>query len=256
MHFDLLPLPAFRDNYIWMLVGAQAAAVVDPGEAEPVRRALAKRRLPLAAILLTHHHADHVGGATDLADQFGCQVFGPTGEAIAAVNRPLREGEHADITPLGLRFRVQEIPGHTAGHIAYQGHNIVFCGDTLFSAGCGRLFEGTAAQMCASLAKLAALPDSTDVCCGHEYTTANLRFAGVVEPGNREIQEYAYEAAARRRQNLPTLPSSLARERQVNPFLRCREPAVIAAAERRVERKLHDPIEVFAVIRSWKDSFT
>jgi len=256
MHFDLLPLPAFRDNYIWMMVGAQAAAVVDPGDAEPVRQALVERRLPLAAILLTHHHADHVGGAADLARQFECPVFGPGDEAIAAVNRPLREGEHADIPPLGLRFRVQEIPGHTAGHIAYQGHNIVFCGDTLFSAGCGRLFEGTAVQMFASLAKLAALPDSTAVCCGHEYTVANLRFAAVVEPDNREIQDYAQQAAERRRQNLPTLPSSLARERQVNPFLRSRAPAVIAAAEHNARRKLHDPIEVFAVIRSWKDSFT
>lgn len=256
MRFDLLPLPAFRDNYIWMLAADRAAVAVDPGDAEPVRRTLAERHLNLAAILLTHHHADHVGGAAELAGQFDCPVFGPAGETIVAVNQPVQEGRPVDIGALQLHFRVQEIPGHTAGHIAYQGHNIVFCGDTLFSAGCGRLFEGTAAQMYASLAKLAALPDSTAVCCGHEYTVANLRFAGVVEPGNREIQIFAAEAAERRRQGLPTLPSSMARERQVNPFLRCREPAVLAAAERHAGRPLHDPVEVFAVIRRWKDSFT
>lgn len=256
MSFELIPLPAFRDNYIWLLAGTQSAAVVDPGDSEPVLRALAERRLKLTAILLTHHHMDHVGGALALTAEFGCPVFGPATEAIAGVSYRLREGAYAEIPALGLRFQTQEIPGHTAGHIAYYGHNIVFCGDTLFSAGCGRLFEGTAAQMHQSLAKLAALPDSTRVCCGHEYTVDNLRFAQVVERENREIRIYAEQAAERRRQNLPTLPSSLTRERQVNPFLRCREPAVIAAAEHRAQRKLPDPIEVFAVIRSWKDSFT
>ncbi|MDE2461550.1 MAG: hydroxyacylglutathione hydrolase [Gammaproteobacteria bacterium] len=255
MSFELLPLPAFRDNYIWLLATVHSAAVVDPGESEPVRRALAQRGLTLCAILLTHHHADHVGGAMALAREFGCPIFGPAAEGIPGVSRALREGDLVDIPALRLRFQAQEIPGHTAGHIAYQGHNIVFCGDTLFSAGCGRLFEGTAVQMSASLAKLAALPDATAVCCGHEYTVANLRFAQLIEPENREIRIYAEQAAERRRQNLPTLPSTLARERQVNPFLRCREAVVIEAAEKHAGHRLNDAIEVFAVIRSWKDTF-
>ena len=256
MQFDVVPLPAFKDNYIWLLAGVRDAAVVDPGDPEPVLRALAQRQLMLTAILLTHHHGDHVGGAGALADKFNCPVFGPAAENIAGVSCPLREGAYADVPALGLRFRAQEIPGHTAGHIAYHGHNIVFCGDTLFSAGCGRLFEGTVAQMSQSLSKLAALPDSTAVCCGHEYTVANLRFAQAVEPENREIREYAKQAAQRRRDNMPTLPSDLARERRVNPFLRCREPAVIAAAEQYAGRALKNSTEVFAVIRSWKDTFT
>jgi hydroxyacylglutathione hydrolase len=256
MAFELTALPAFRDNYIWLLAGAKAAAVVDPGEAAPVRAALEERRLMLAAVLITHHHADHMGGAAALALQHGCPVFGPAGEAIEAVTHPLREGQLAEIPRLEIGFEVLEIPGHTAGHIAYFGHNIVFCGDTLFSAGCGRLFEGTAAQMYRSLAKLSGLPDTTAVCCGHEYTVANLRFARAVEPGNRDVMSYAAEAAGWRSRNLPTLPSTLDRERRVNPFLRCSQPAVETAARRHVGRELPDPIEVFAVLRYWKDTFT
>ena len=256
MAFELIPLPAFRDNYIWLLAGAQAAAVVDPGDAAPVREALEERHLMLAAVLVTHHHVDHMGGAAALALQYGCPVFGPAGETIEAVTEPLREGQQADIPRLETCFKVLEIPGHTAGQIAYCGHNIVFCGDTLFSAGCGRLFEGTATQMSRSLAKLSALPDSTAICCGHEYTVANLRFARAVEPGNRDILDYAAEAAELRSRNLPTLPSTLGRERHVNPFLRCGESTVATAARRHAGRELQDPIEVFAVIRSWKDTFT
>ncbi|MGA9851882.1 MAG: hydroxyacylglutathione hydrolase [Gammaproteobacteria bacterium] len=256
MDFELLPLPAFRDNYIWLLAGARAAVVVDPGDPAPVVQALAERQLHLVAVLITHHHPDHMGGAAALAGQFDCPVFGPAAEAIAAVTRPLRDGQKAEIAALDMGFRVLEIPGHTAGHIAYYGHNIVFCGDTLFSAGCGRLFEGTAAQMSRSLTKLAALPDSTAICCGHEYTVANLRFARIVEPGNRDILSYAEQAAERRGRNLPTLPSTLERERKVNPFLRCGEQTVVAAARHECGREPRDAIEVFAVIRSWKDRFT
>lgn len=256
MRCNLTPLPALRDNYIWLLANERAAVVVDPGEPSPVLRALAGRRLALAAILITHHHQDHMGGAAHLAATYGCPVYGPARESIATVDRPLHAGQFAEIPALQASFRVLDIPGHTAGHIAYHGHNIVFCGDTLFSAGCGRLFEGTAAQMNQSLGKLAALPDATSVCCGHEYTVANLRFAQVVEPQNREIRKYAEQAAERRRQNLPTLPSDLARERLVNPFLRCREPAVIAAAAKHAGHAPRDEIEVFAVIRSWKNTFT
>jgi hydroxyacylglutathione hydrolase len=256
MPFELIALPAFRDNYIWLLAGARNAVVVDPGDATPVRAALEERRLLLAAILVTHHHADHMGGAAALALHYGCPVYGPAGEAIQEVTVPLREGQLVDIPHLETSFKVLEIPGHTAGHIAYCGHNIVFCGDTLFSAGCGRLFEGTAVQMSRSLAKLAALPDTTEICCGHEYTVANLRFARAVEPANRDVLDYAAEAAKRRNLNLPTLPSMLRRERCVNPFLRCDEPTVISAAQRRAGHELQGQTEVFAVIRSWKDTFT
>lgn len=249
-------VPAFKDNYIWLLAAAGRAMVVDPGDAAPVRLALAARGLALEAVLVTHHHADHMGGAAELATTHGCPVYGPAGERIPAVDRPLREGDTVRLPGLGLTLAVLDIPGHTAGHIAYHGHGIMFCGDTLFSAGCGRLFEGTAGQMCDSLAKLAALPDGTAVCCGHEYTLANLKFAAVLEPDNPALREYATECVARRRFGEPTLPSRLGRERQVNPFLRCREPAVKDAAERHAGRVLTDPVEVFAEIRRWKDGFS
>lgn len=256
MGFELIPLPAFRDNYIWMLAGEKGAVVVDPGDAQPAREFLEQRRMTLMAVLVTHHHADHMGGAAALALQYSCPVYGPAAEAIDAVTEPLREGQRVDIPSLQASFTVLEIPGHTAGHIAYYGHNIVFCGDTLFSAGCGRLFEGTAAQMSHSLAKLLDLPDATEICCGHEYTISNLRFAHALEPGNRDIMEYANEAAELRNRNLPTLPSNLSRERRVNPFLRCSEPAIVTSAQRHAGHELQSPVEVFAVIRHWKDTFT
>ncbi len=256
MEFELIPLPAFRDNYIWMLAGDACAVVVDPGDAEPARELLEQRRMTLTAVLVTHHHADHMGGAAALALQYGCPVYGPAAESIDAVTEPLHEGQRVKIPSLQTGFEVLEIPGHTAGHIAYYGQNIVFCGDTLFSAGCGRLFEGTAAQMSRSLAKLMALPDATAICCGHEYTIANLRFAHTLEPMNRDIMEYANEAAELRSRNQPTLPSNLSLERRVNPFLRCSEPAVVTAAQRHAGHELQSPVEVFAEIRHWKDTFT
>ena len=256
MDLTLIPVPAFSDNYIWLLADDSIAAVIDPGDAAPVRLALAERSLALAAVLITHHHADHMGGAGALAEEYACPVFGPAGEDIEAVSVPLREGDEVALPALKTHFRVLDIPGHTAGHIAYHGHGIIFCGDTLFSAGCGRLFEGTAQQMCASLAKLAALPDDTAVCCGHEYTLANLRFASVVEPDNRDVREYMDECAAKRARGEPTLPSHLGRERRVNPFLRCATAAVREAARQQTGRESGDAVDVFAAIRSWKDGFS
>ena len=252
----LSAVPAFKDNYIWLLEAGGRVVVVDPGDAAPAQRALTEHGLSLEAVLVTHHHADHMGGAAELAARHRCPVYGPAGEDIPAVNVPLREGDTVPLPGLGLRLEVLDIPGHTAGHIAYHSHGIMFCGDTLFSAGCGRLFEGTAGQMCDSLAKLAALPDATAVCCGHEYTLANLRFAAAVEPDNRAVREYAAECTARRAQGEPTLPSLLGRERLVNPFLRCREAAVMQAAGHHAGKRLTDPVEVFAEIRRWKDGFS
>jgi hydroxyacylglutathione hydrolase len=257
MAFDLRALPAFQDNYIWLLVGRNATAIaVDPGDAAPVRQALTASRLSLEAVLVTHHHADHMGGAAELAEMDGCPVYGPATEHIPAVTHPLRQGDPVTLPGIGARFQVLDIPGHTAGHIAYHGHGILFCGDTLFSVGCGRLFEGTAQQMCASLAKLAALGDDLAVCCGHEYTLANLRFAAEVEPDNAERQIYARECAARRARGEATLPSRLGLERRINPFLRCDAATVVTAASRHAGRKLVDPVEVFAVIRDWKNGFS
>lgn len=256
MDYALTPLPAFADNYIWLLTDtAGNAAVVDPGDAAPVERALDARDLKLRAVLATHHHPDHVGGAAELAARHGCPVFGPAREAGEVVTAPLEGGSEVEVPYLGARFRVLDIPGHTAGHIAFFGHGILFSGDTLFSAGCGRLFEGTAAQMSASLAKLAALPESVLVCCGHEYTVNNLRFAAALEPDNQAIHAHAARCLALRAQGTATLPSTIGLERRINPFLRCSEPAVREAASRHSGETLTDPIQIFAVIRQWKDGF-
>jgi hydroxyacylglutathione hydrolase len=253
---DVRPIPAFRDNYIWMIRGGDGAvAVVDPGDAAPVLEALAQERFRLVAILATHHHADHVGGVPELLAATGARAFGPARERMPASVAPLRGGECARIPELGLELTVMEVPGHTAGHVAYAGHGAVFCGDTLFSAGCGRLFEGTAQEMLASLESLAALPGETLVYCGHEYTEANLRFALAVEPGNSAIMDYVKRAAACRAEGRPTLPSTIELEKHVNPFLRCRYEDVKSSAERRAGRKLPTPVAVFAEIRSWKDTF-
>ncbi len=255
---DVRPIPAFRDNYIWMIRGGadpRAVAVVDPGDAAPVLAELEREGLALAAILATHHHADHVGGVAALKAATGARAFGPARERMPAGVRPLAAGERAQVPELGLEFAVLDVPGHTAGHIAYAGHGTVFPGDTLFSAGCGRLFEGTPAEMLGSLDRLAALPGETRIFCGHEYTEANLRFAMAVEPANSAIMDYVKRAAGQRAEGHPTLPSTIELEKRVNPFLRCRHEDVKSAAERRAGRVLSTPVAVFAEIRSWKDVF-
>ena len=255
---EVRPIPAFRDNYIWMVRGTRdprGVAVVDPGDAEPVLAALSGEGLRLDAILATHHHADHVGGVAKLVAATGAAVFGPGRETMPVKATQLGAGDCARLDGLGLAFEVLDVPGHTAGHIALVGHGALFCGDTLFSAGCGRLFEGTAEQMLASLDALAGLPEDTLVYCGHEYTLDNLRFATAVEPCNSDIMDYVKRATGLRAKTRPTLPSTIGLEKRVNPFLRSRHENVKSSAERRAGRMLPTPVSVFAEIRSWKDTF-
>lgn len=254
---QVTPVRAFADNYIWLIhspLDARQVVAVDPGDAAPVKRALADGGLTLSGILTTHHHADHVGGVGELLRIHTVKFYGPATEAVPGEPTRVREGDAAVFESLGLSFAVLDVPGHTAGHIAYVGHGAVFCGDTLFSAGCGRLFEGTAEQMSDSLAKFAALPEETQVYCGHEYTINNLKFGLAVEPDNADSAAYLDECRARRARDEATVPSTIRRERNVNPFLRCHRQTVKQAAEDRAGRRLNR-VEVFAVIRQWKDGF-
>jgi hydroxyacylglutathione hydrolase len=253
----LIPIPAFADNYLWLLHDGQQALVVDPGDAGPVLAVLKALGLQLASILVTHHHADHTGGVHELRSASGAQVYGPATERIPEPFTPLVGGDR--LQALGIEFEVLEVPGHTAGHIAFyasgvNGKPLLFCGDTLFSGGCGRLFEGTPAQMLASLDKLAALPTDTVVCCAHEYTLANLRFAMAVEPGNHALASYDAQCTTRRENGQPTLPTSIGMELQINPFLRSRQTSVMTAA-RRFDPAAHDDATDFAAIRQWKNQF-
>jgi len=240
-----------------MVHDGRHALVVDPGAAQPVLEALQRLDLQLEAILITHHHPDHVGGVSALRVATGAQVFGPARERIPEPVSRLTGGD--SVQALGLNFQVIDVPGHTAGHIAYfcamlDKAPLLFCGDTLFSAGCGRLFEGSPAQMLASLDALAALPDATRVCCAHEYTLNNLQFAGAVEPGNQALADYTADARSLRLQHQPTLPSSLLLERQINPFLRTRQATVIEAVQA-FDASARDEVSIFAALRQWKNQF-
>lgn len=252
------PVRAFTDNYIWLITSPRRpdrVVAVDPGDAARVVEELERSGASLAAILLTHHHADHIGGVSELLELGPVPVIGPDDGRIPRRTQTVRGGDRCELLDLGLEFDILHVPGHTLSHIAFWGHGALFCGDTLFSAGCGRMFEGTAPQMNASLERLRALPAATRMFCGHEYTAANLRFALTVEPENRAGIDYRDRVHALRAQGAPSLPSTLALEIKVNPFLRCDVPSVMTTAAAHAGRPLADPAEVFGVLRAWKDQF-
>ena len=253
---EITPVKAFKDNFIWMLrnPGSDTAVAIDPGESEPVLTWLKENDLKLSAILITHKHIDHTGGVMDLQFAFPkVAVLGPTHEAIRGIKIRLKEGEHPVIPGLDADFEVLEVPGHTEGHIAYYGEGVLFCGDTLFSAGCGGIFGGTHEQMHASLQRIASLPPETLIYCSHEYTLDNLGFAKWVEPDSPAILQREQEAEALLARGENTVPSSLQTELQTNPFLRVGLPAVKAAAESYVGHSLAEGAEVFTAVRRWKD---
>ncbi len=257
MQLQIEPILAFSDNYIWVLIDNTTRTVVcvDPGEAAPVRAYCQQHQLELSAILITHHHWDHTGGIKALNPQQKIPVYGPADEAINELTVRLNEGDSITLPHSGVQFSVLSTPGHTSGHIAYFGAGVLFCGDTLFCAGCGRLFEGTAEQMLASLQKLSALPGDTLVYCAHEYTAKNLQFAAQVEPANAAIQTRQQHVTQQRAQQLPSVPAKLSEELATNPFLRCTEPSVIESAQQYAGHSLTNECEVFATIRQWKDGF-
>jgi len=250
--FEISLIPAFKDNYIWLLTQDSRAFVVDPGDAAPVLAKLETEGLRLEGILITHHHADHQGGVAALKARYKTEVFAPAEESITGCTHPLSGGESIEV--LGEIVDVMAIPGHTLGHIAYHAPSALFCGDTLFGAGCGRLFEGTPEQMSASLDSIASLPDETRIYCAHEYTEVNLRFALAVEPENPAVLQRIVKVAALRAAGLASMPSMLADEKATNPFLRCTEPAVIEAGLQHAAVDC-SKTAIFAAIRGWRNNF-
>ena len=253
---DISPIPAFDDNYIWLLrrPGHSACAVVDPGDEDPVLERLHEEGLRLDAILITHKHGDHVGGIAGLKAIWPeAKVYGPADEPIRALEVRLREGDRVDLPSLDARFEVFDVPGHTEGHIAYYGPGVLFCGDTLFAGGCGRVFSGTFEQLSDSLIRLAALPPDTQVYCAHEYTLANLGFAAWVEPNSPALAARLQRDEALRERGRPTVPSLLGDELATNPFMRTDQTAVVAAARGWVGHALADRAAVFRALRTWKD---
>jgi len=254
--YSVKPLPAFTDNYIWLLETSDGrCAVVDPGEAGPVLAELDSRNLKLEAILLTHHHGDHVGGVREILARFPVPVYGSADSRVPFIDHPLKDGEQIQL--LGTSFQVLAIPGHTLDHIAFYGESPeprLFCGDTLFAAGCGRIFEGTPEQMHTSLTKLAGLPDSTEIYCAHEYTLSNLKFALSLEPDNPQLQQRFAQCEELRSRLQPTLPSRMDLERATNPFLRSNDPAIKAAVQQSGASANSD-LEVFTQVRRLKDHF-
>ena len=251
------PIPAFEDNYIWLVIEGQNAAVIDPGQADPVIDYLERHQLNLKAILLTHHHYDHIDGAQTLRERYTCPVYGPRMREIDTLAQ--NEGERIDLSSDGLGcWQIIATPGHTLDHLAYFSASsppVLFCGDTLFGAGCGKLFEGTAEQMQDSLQKIRNLPDDTLIYCGHEYTEDNLRFAILAEPDNTDIRQRIADARAQRLRNEPTLPSTLALEKATNPFLRWDQAQLVHNTSEYAQHDFEHPAEIFAAVRAWKDAF-
>lgn len=257
MTIRIKALPAFSDNYLWLLVNEQqaTAAIVDPGSSAVCESFLEQENLELTAILITHHHWDHVGGIAQLTKHRQIPVFGPAAENIDGVNRPLAGGDHVKLPALGIEFEVLDLGGHTAGHIGYLADKVLFCGDTLFSAGCGRLFDGTAAQLHDSLARIQRLPGDTLIYCAHEYTLDNLKFAQAVEPDNPAILQRITEVSALRADKLPSLPVSLAMEQQYNPFLRTDQENIMQAVTAHSGQHIENSADCFKYLRMWKDGF-
>lgn len=251
MHVEAIPI--LRDNYVWAIHDGRRAALVDPGESHPILAWLRDRGIELGAILVTHHHADHIGGIEELLAVHPVPVFGPTrGGALA---QPVAEGDTVDLPGLPWRMRVLDTPGHTLDHVCYVGHGHLFCGDTLFSCGCGKLFEGTPAELYASLGKLARLPGDTLMHCAHEYTLDNIAFAQEVEPDNPALRHRHAEALRLRKAGLPTLPVSMATEMETNPFLRCDLEPVRVAAAQHLGSPVNPGVETIAAVRAWKDAY-
>ncbi len=254
---NIIPLRAFKDNYIWVIINpnTQRAIVIDPGDAAPVIEFFTHEKFKLAGILITHKHWDHCNGIAEIVQKYPVPVFGPAASEIVKLDHPVKENDAVILDGFGKLFTVMAIPGHTLEHIAYYGEGVLFCGDTLFTGGCGRIFEGTPAQMYQTLNRIAAYPDDTLIYCGHEYTLANLQFARLVEPDNQALIARIEAVEQLRRNHLPTVPATLCQEQATNPFLRCDVPEVIKSVESYAKKTLNDPIEVFAAMRTWKNSF-